>query len=250
MKEYIETIPVNDAFTSGDECPFCYLQRMAERNTIRYVVGPSASYMEPDVRQATAQTGFCTHHTKKLYDYGNTLGNALILQSYYDRLLEEFHQEAQKVSYSPKKPLFAGKKSPAKDTYWHKIREQSDSCFICDRIAYHMQRYYSTFFNLLKEEEFRHRVEASKGFCFRHFATLMELADAQVPNAQRDWFFPTILRIMEENLIRVKADLDWLVAKYDYRNAGADWKNARDALPRSMQKMQSLYPSDPPYKAD
>ena len=80
MKEHIHTIPVNDAFLSGDECPFCFLERKVEQSTIRYVAGPGASYMEPDVRAATDQVGFCTHHTKKLYDYGNTLGSALILE--------------------------------------------------------------------------------------------------------------------------------------------------------------------------
>ena len=34
MKEHIDTIPVNDAFNSGDECPFCYLERKAEQSTI------------------------------------------------------------------------------------------------------------------------------------------------------------------------------------------------------------------------
>ena len=29
MKEQIQTIPVNEAFDSGDECPFCWLERMA-----------------------------------------------------------------------------------------------------------------------------------------------------------------------------------------------------------------------------
>ena len=56
--------------------------------------------------------------------------------------------------------------------------------------------------------------------------------------------------MMEENLVRVKADLDWLIAKYDYRNASADWKNSRDALQRSMQKLEGLYPAAPPHKAD
>ena len=31
MREQIETIPVNEAFLSGDECPFCYLERQAEQ---------------------------------------------------------------------------------------------------------------------------------------------------------------------------------------------------------------------------
>ena len=35
MKEQLHTIPVNEAFLSGDECPCCYLQRQAERSALR-----------------------------------------------------------------------------------------------------------------------------------------------------------------------------------------------------------------------
>ena len=53
MKEHLQTIPINEAFDSGDECPFCWLERKAEQSAIRYVAGHGASYMEPDVRGAT-----------------------------------------------------------------------------------------------------------------------------------------------------------------------------------------------------
>ena len=111
-----------------------------------------------------------------------------------------------------------------------------------------MDRYYGTFFTMLKDEEFRQRVERSKGFCIRHFAQLLQQAESKLPNKHRDWFYPAAYGVMQENLARVKEDLDWLVAKYDYRNAKADWKNSRDALQRAMQKMQGLHPADPPYK--
>ena len=55
---------------------------------------------------------------------------------------------------------------------------------------------------------------------------------------------------MENNLIRVKNDLDWLIAKYDYRNASADWKNSRDALQRAMQKLGGGHVADKPYHMD
>ena len=55
---------------------------------------------------------------------------------------------------------------------------------------------------------------------------------------------------MKENLARVQADLDWFIAKFDYRNAGADWKNSKDAVSRSMQKLRGGYPTDGPYKQD
>ena len=55
---------------------------------------------------------------------------------------------------------------------------------------------------------------------------------------------------MEEHLIRVKEDLDWFVGMFDYRQQGADWKNSKDAVPRTMQKLRGCYPADPPYKAE
>ena len=247
MKEHIDTIPLNDAFDSGDECPFCYLERMAEQSTINYVIGPGASYMEPEVREATAVAGFCAAHTKKLYDYGNTLGNALILQSRMEILLDQFHREAETYQLPEKRSLL---KKPAETAAFRGYYARENECFVCTRIQYHMNRYITTFFAMVKDAEFRAKVENSKGFCMKHFSQIMEQAPKQLPNPQREWFYPAMLRVMEENLRRVKEDLDWLIAKYDYRNAGADWKNSKDALTRTMQKLQGLHPSDPPYKRD
>lgn len=247
MREQIDTIPVNEAFLSDDECPFCYLERKAEQSTIRFVAGPGASYMEPDVRCVTDKKGFCPAHMKKLYDFGNTLGESLILQTYFAGLLEEFEYEKDHLQPPPKHGLFH-KHHDDPNAYWHRLQDRLHSCFICDRVEYHMQRYYNTFFALIKDPEFQSRVENCKGFCMRHFAKLLEVAEQKLPNSQQEWFYPAVYSLMEKNLVRVKEDLDWLIAKYDYRNAGADWKASRDALPRTMQKLQGLHPADPPYK--
>lgn len=103
---------------------------------------------------------------------------------------------------------------------------------------------------MIKDEEFRQKVESSKGFCLRHFPQLLRQAEEKLGKAQREWFYPTVFRITEENLTRVKEDLDWFVAKFDYRNAAADWKNSKDAVSRAMQKLEGIYPTDPPYKKD
>ena len=248
MKEQIDMIPVNDAFLSGDECPFCYLERKAEQSAIRYTAGPAASYMEPDVREVTDKKGFCREHMKKLYDYGNTLGVALMLQTYMAGFLKEIDYEFDNFEMPPKKAFLPGKKAAAADPYWHRLQKRVDSCYICDKIDYNMARYYHTFFVMLKDPEFRSRVENCKGFCMRHFAKLLELAQEDLNNAHREWFYGVVLPLMKSNMVRVKKDLDWLIAKYDYRNAGADWKNSKDALPRSIQKLQGLHPADPPYK--
>lgn len=250
MKEKIYTIPVNEAFDSGDECPFCQLERAVEQRTIRYVLGPGASYMEPDVRAATDKEGFCGIHFKKMYDYGNSLGSALMMQTYMVSLFEEMTREMDKFQIPGKRGLFSKKNDDEESSLVRWAREKQGSCFICNKIAYNMDRYFDTFFYLTKDGEFREKVENSKGFCMRHFLALMEQAKNHVPNDQREWFYPTVFRLMKENMARVKGDLDWFIEKFDYRNASADWKNSRDAVSRIMQKLQGIYPADPPYKSE
>lgn len=250
MKEKIYTIPVNEAFETGDECPFCYLQRQVEQRTIKYTIGPGASYMEPEVRLATDKEGFCGEHFKKMYDYGNSLGNALIMQTYFVSLFEEMVGHMESFQMPGKRSLF-GKRSDDEESglvQW--ARQKQSSCFICGKIEYNMQRYYETFFMLTKEPEFRAKVEGSKGFCMEHFLRLMEVARDKLPNDQREWFYTTVFRLMRENMARVKGDLDWFIEKFDYRNASADWKNSRDAVSRTMQKLRGIYPADPPYKSE
>lgn len=244
MKEYIETIPVNDAFSSEDECPFCHLERMSEQRTIRYVLGPGASYMEPDVRAATDEEGFCAEHYQKLYDFGNHLGNALMLQSRYVGLLLELEKAKEEFSMPDKRSLFKKETGETSVEAWAK----RDSCYICRKNKENMDRYYATFFALIKEEGFRNRVEKSKGFCMRHFSELLEHAKTKLSNSQRQWFYDTVTRLVEDNLHRVKADIDHFVSMFDYRSAGKDWGTARDAVSRGMQKLQGRYPADPPYK--
>lgn len=251
MREHIDTIPVNEAFASGHECPFCYLERMAEQRAIRYILGPGASYMEPDVRAMTDKQGFCREHFKKMYDFSNQLGSALIMQTYLARLLEELDREEANFEIPAKRTHFGGKKADSEDSgllAWAK--EKGSSCCLCQKLEYNMERYYRTFFVMLKEEEFRSRVEGSKGFCMRHFARLLELAKTELPNGQREWFYKAVIPLMKENLLRVKGDLDHFVSMFDYRSAGKDWGNAKDAVSRTMQKLQGGYPADAPYKMD
>lgn len=249
MKEHIHTIPLSDAFLSGDECPFCFIERETEQRALRYTLGPGASYMEPEVREVTNRMGFCRAHYKKMFDFSNALGNALIMQSYMGGLLEEIELARQGFQTPAKKGLFHRKRADTEEnTLLEWAKRKQCSCFICDRVESNMQRYFDTFFHLLKEEEFRRRVENCKGFCMGHFAQLLETAQTRLPDSRREWFYDTIPQLMQSNLERVKGDLDWFAAKFDYRNANADWKNSKDAVQRSMQKLQGGYPADPPYR--
>lgn len=249
MKEKIDAIPLNDAFDSGDECPFCYLERQAEQRAIRYTIGPGASYMEPEIRSVTDWGGFCRHHFKMMHDYGNALGCALILQTYYTGVLMGLEARLDDYELPPKKGLF--RKKPAKQEESSLItwmKEKQDSCFVCSQIQGNMRRYTETFFAMLKDSEFRTKVENSRGFCMHHFRVLLEEAEQSLPNGQREWFRETIPALMQENLLRVKVDLDRFVLKHDYRNGDLPWENARDAVSRGMQKIRGGHPADPVFR--
>lgn len=248
MKEVLYTIPVNEGFEADDECPFCFMERAEEERALRYVAGNAANYMETAVRAATARVGFCTHHMKSLYDFGNSLGAALLLQTHYTSVLDELKKKAKNPEIPAKKGLFAKKAAPADTPYYEVLASREHSCYICDKIEYNMSRCYHTFFELLREDEFRAKVKNSKGFCVRHFARMLKEAERYLPENQKDWFYPTVYKLMVENMERVQEDLEWFIAKFDYRNASEPWKNSQDALPRTMQKLQGLHPSDPPYK--
>lgn len=250
MKEQIETIPVNEAFDAGDECPFCHMERMAEQRTIRYVLGAGSSYMEPEVRDVTDRYGFCRAHYKKLFDFGNPLGNALMMQTYLNGLMLEFEQQTREFEVPAKKPLFGRKKEEGSGSLAVWARGKQETCYLCSRVESSMSRYYSTFFRLIREEEFRAKVERGKGFCMCHFAALLEKAEESLPEKQKQWFYDTVLELQRQNLNRIKEDLDHFAEMFDYRNAGSDWRNSRDAVQRTMQKLRGGYPADKPYKTD
>ena len=107
MKEKLYTIPVHDAFMANDECPFCFLEKKLEDDLLDFTLGSSASYMESDIRDATDRAGFCRLHFQKMYQYGNTLGNAWILKTHYRRINQELaseikHFKPMKMSYLDK----------------------------------------------------------------------------------------------------------------------------------------------------
>ena len=247
MKEKLYTIPLNDAFRANDECPFCYIERNVEQDLLDFVLGSGASYMESDVRSDTDQDGFCRAHFKKMFDYGNPLGNALMMQTYLIGLRKEMEQQLNDFELPAKKSLF-GKKETEELPLVTWLKEKNGSCFLCNKIDYNMQRYYATFFHLIKDAQFREKVEASKGLCLCHMEALLTAADEHLQNGQREWFYETLANLQRQHFARIQEDLDWFVEKFDYRNASADWKNSKDAVSRTMQKLAGIYPADPPYK--
>ena len=252
MKEKLYTIPLNDAMNEQDECPLCFLERALLQKTMDFVLGSSSSYMESDVREKTDEAGFCRLHTKMMFDYGNALGNALILQTHMKKVREELHSQLAGYTPAGKGGLFkriTGKKSAEKDAVAAWTEKREGSCYICERMKEEFACYVSTFYFMYKKDEaFREKVRNCKGFCLPHFGDLMESASDEFSGEQLQEFVSTISSVMENNLQRIQEELDWFVDKFDYRNKDADWKNSRDALQRAMQKLHGGYPADPVYR--
>lgn len=249
MKEQLYMIPLNDAVNASDECPFCHIERQIEQDLLDFVLGSGSSYMESDIREQTDKQGFCRTHFKKMFEYGNTLGNGWILKTHYKRMLEEF--ERQTRAYTPGRLSFRDKfkKESAANPVGAWIASKEDSCYICNYYKEHYERYLDTFFVMYqKDEAFRSRIEGGKGFCLPHFGDLVNAMETKLPDNEKTAFYNMLRKLMHDNLSRISEDVSWLIEKFDYRNKDADWKNSKDAIQRGMQKLKGGYPADPVYK--
>lgn len=253
MKEKLYTIPLNDAVNVQDECPFCFIERKLEQDMLDFVLGSSSSYMESDIREQTDKAGFCREHTKKMFDYGNTLGNSLILKTHYQKLRKEMH--GQFSSFTPGKSSLLGKfRRSSSDTEKNAIQAWAESkdcsCYICSGVKDTFDRYIETFFYLYRNDpSFKEKINTGKGFCLHHFGVLCGSADRYLNDKEKAEFYPAMFSLMETNFERMEEDIVWLIDKFDYRNKDADWKNSKDALQRGMQKLRGGYPADPVHKA-
>jgi hypothetical protein len=250
MKEQLHTIPIADAMANAGECPFCYIERKTEEHSMDYVLGHGASYMEADIRDMTDRQGFCRAHFKKMFDYGNSLGNAWILKTLYLRHLEEMDKEFKhfKPDSVGHKGIFSRKDASGNSIVdW--INKRESTCFICNSVNGTFQAYTKTFFDMYKNDsDFRKQVSQTQGFCLTHFKVLCEAADDALNDREREDFYRTMLPLEQKNMERVYEDVAWFVEKYDYKNADADWKNSKDAIQRGMQKLRGGDPSLPVYQ--
>ena len=227
MKEQLYTIPLMDAFREKDECPFCFIHRSLEQHAIDFTLGSGASYMEDDIRFQTDKAGFCKDHYQKMFLYGNRLGSALL-----GRLKKSAPDPEAKTNNV---------------STW--IRMQNKSCYICEQIETTYERYLATFFELFKrnEDEFMDLLKNGKGFCLPHFGDLLSGAERYLNEKDQARLREILFPQMIQNLERITGDVEWFQKKFDYQFKDADWKDAKDAVQRAMQKAGSCYPADPPY---
>ncbi|NLK75754.1 MAG: hypothetical protein GX288_10775 [Clostridiales bacterium] len=238
MKEKLFTIPVNDAFKEDCECPICSMRDSLERDLIDFTMGPS--YMEDDIRAVTSKLGFCREHIQLLYKNQNRLGLALILKSHLDKTIKD----VEKLSGANSKlqvPSFFKKKKPEGNPLVDYLNEIEESCYICSRMETTIDRYIATVFYLYhNEDDFRERFKQCKGFCNKHYKMLYDSAPQYLKGDELDSFVKLLNKLYLDNMKRLQEDLEWFINKFDYRYADEPWKNAKDALPRAIQKINGI----------
>lgn len=237
MKEKLYTIPVTEAFSSDCECPVCAMRKKLETAAVEFTMGPS--YMEDDVREATSRLGFCEKHLEQMYQNQNRLGLALILKSHMDKVICEVEKKTSSQGRAFTASFFKKKtEEPEVVNYLNTLEE---SCFVCNRIETTFERYIATILYLYHTEEtFRTSFKNTKGFCNDHYKVLYQAAPSQLSGEELNTFLKELSTLYINNMKRVRDDLEWFINKFDYRYANEPWKNAKDALPRAMQKTNSI----------
>ncbi|MGI6667911.1 MAG: DUF6062 family protein [Acetivibrionales bacterium] len=189
MKEKIYTIPVTEAFAQDSECPLCLLESRLEDEYTSYYLGPAI--MEPDCRKETNKKGFCRRHFELMYNKReNRLGLGLVTGTHMRELIEKIKEISKpfaKEALGPEIPDTAGKLSlksrlfrknfdgtDAANTIVRLLAEIEESCAVCSRMEYTMDRYLDVIMYLWsKEEKFRTAFEEKKGFCLVHLKQMV-----------------------------------------------------------------------------
>ena len=237
MKEKLFTIPVNEAFDVGLECPLCQMKKKLELDAIDYTMG--TSYMEDYIRLETDKIGFCSHHVPHLYANQNRLGLALILKTHMDKTVSDLEKLTKNGVKLSTPHLF--KKKNNQNAITDYINKLNSSCFVCNRVNDFFERYVVTVFYMYKNDaDFRTKLKNSKGFCTGHYGLLYELAPSNLSGTMLEDFISDINNLYIENFKRVRDDLDWFIDKFDYRYVNEPWKNSKDALIRAMLKINSI----------
>ena len=255
MKERIYTIPINEAFEQDSECPLCVCERKLENDALEYTIGPAM--MEPDFRIETNRTGFCSNHFVKLYNLQKErLPLALVIDTHMTeqiRYIEEIYlkNECGIKALRDKGPMEAftenlkGKRSIAGktiDELLNKLIELKETCAVCRKIDDNMDRLVdNTLYLYRKEPQFKKKFNESKGFCLRHVEWLLKKAREVFSPVMQAEFLTELLPLELLELKRINEEVKHFTKMFDYRNSEADWKNSKDAVPRSIEKLTGTW---------
>lgn len=223
MKEDLCSIPINEVFEPRDGCPICRMRDVLEDRMATYITG--AAMMEPDVRVETNRLGFCTRHFDQILARGSRLSVALILESLFQEVeLEAFPEKA------PVKKVLAA------------LNRRESSCFVCENLDRNMNHLLGSLVALWQsQEEFRTLYSSQPYICLPHYKLLLE-AGQRMGKKNFQIFQADTTRLASQYVHSLSQDVTHFCRMFDYRNAGGDWGNSRDAIERAITCLTSRTP--------
>lgn len=245
MKEKIYTIPVNEAFDLNTECAICQMRKKLENEAVDYALG--GAMMEPDYRIVSNEKGYCNRHYSMMLPKKEKLSLALVLETHVKEIREKLLSLESDISAlkEEKNGIFKKSKSDGKEKLVSGVSKITDSCVICEKLDYTMDRYISVVFYLWeKEPEFKQKLINSKGFCLPHFNELANAAYKYLNKKKATEFLEIIYKKELETLERLNDEVHSFTLKFDYRNAGKKWGDEIDAPKRCCEKLSGYLPGE------
>jgi hypothetical protein len=129
------------------------------------------------------------------------------------------------------------------DQYVAELRRQEADCLMCDRMRANLLNFTYTIAKLyLDEPEFVTALSASNGFCFHHLQELLTMGVEVVPSRELSGWHETIFALQRRNLDRIRRQLEAFTWQFDYQTDKKTPQEARDVLPRAVQRLAGYGP--------
>ncbi len=207
-------------FNGECECPMCKIKQIVERDLADSYL--SEAVMEDAERAKVNKFGFCSSHYDLLYVGRNKLGLALQMSTRLKRIIE-----LTKPISNEKEAIKTAKK----------LRENTETCIICDKIEFHMERYFKTVPALYKDDaKFREKTFLTvNGFCYPHFIRLVE--NAKKAGKYSKEFLEILVSKQRESLEKLKGEIDDFTLAFDYRATSLPSKESAKSLKTTRLKL-------------
>ncbi len=205
-------------------CAICHISQKAVEHFLDAILYESVN--DPDVRQhVLASLGFCNRHAWQMRKLGgNALGMAILHRS-------AVNQWQKQLAEVPK---------PDRRTKFQKYRDQvaranhaKKSCLGCEKQVEIEARYIEAVLKSITDPEFSRLLDASAGFCRRHFAQACKTAlDSETLNA--------LVKMETEINRRLIGELDEFIRKSDYRFISEGFAAEGDSRIRAIEHLSGV----------
>jgi hypothetical protein len=207
------------------------MESMLEEQYVKFITGDAM--MEPNIRIETMplsfpietnKKGFCHRHFSQMFEKGQKLPNALILESHLQEIID--NDMPKKLKGKPDKKQL------------EVIKKRLDSCYVCDRIEWDMHHFCDTIFvEWAKGEEFYKLYNEQPFICFKHYDFIMNVATqkSKLPSKLLPQFYAETAGLTKKYLLSLKEDITYFCSMFDYRNHGKDWGSSKDSIERSIE---------------